>query len=57
MYEMTNPSSKWGPYLNILQKEYDTPMFWTQEEVEECKGSGVFGMFFFGKISFFFNEV
>lgn len=31
----------WGPYLSILPSSFDTPMFWTDSEVEELKGTSI----------------
>ncbi|KAI8353080.1 hypothetical protein B0O80DRAFT_387401 [Mortierella sp. GBAus27b] len=33
--------SLWKPYFDILPMEFSTPMFWTSEEQEELKGTGV----------------
>ncbi|KAF9955323.1 hypothetical protein BGZ65_003461 [Modicella reniformis] len=33
--------SQWKPYFDILPTEFSTPMFWTNEEQEELKGTGV----------------
>ncbi|KAJ7267640.1 hypothetical protein B0H12DRAFT_1098154 [Mycena haematopus] len=35
------PSSKWSAYLESLPKTFDTPMFWSDIELEELKGTSV----------------
>ncbi|KAK4215084.1 ribosomal lysine N-methyltransferase [Rhypophila decipiens] len=38
----TSPSySRWAPYLSILPSEFDTPMFWTLEEVSQLQASSL----------------
>lgn len=32
---------KWGPYLRTLPTTFDTPMFWSAEELEELQGTAV----------------
>ncbi|PWN34320.1 SET domain-containing protein [Meira miltonrushii] len=32
---------EWGPYLKILPQSFDTPMFWSDAEVEELKGTSI----------------
>ncbi|KAK3818907.1 MAG: hypothetical protein J3Q66DRAFT_281983 [Benniella sp.] len=34
-------TSRWKPYFDILPTEFSTPMFWSDEELEELKGTGV----------------
>lgn len=34
-------SMTWGPYLNILPNSFDTPMFWTDSELQELAGTDV----------------
>ncbi|KAG9292948.1 hypothetical protein G9A89_016310 [Geosiphon pyriformis] len=43
MYESKKQDSLWVPYFNILQKEFDTPMFWSADELKELKGTSVIG--------------
>ncbi|KAF9929839.1 hypothetical protein FBU30_001152 [Linnemannia zychae] len=33
--------SKWKPYFDILPMEFDTPMFWSAEELKELAGTGI----------------
>ncbi|KAH0828175.1 hypothetical protein J3R83DRAFT_3877 [Lanmaoa asiatica] len=33
--------TKWGPYMRILPITFDTPMFWSTEELEELQGTAV----------------
>ncbi|KAJ7646778.1 SET domain-containing protein [Roridomyces roridus] len=35
------PSSKWDKYLESLPKTFDTPMFWSDIELDELKGTTV----------------
>ena len=35
--------TKWGPYLRTLPTTFDTPMFWSAEELEELQGTAVVG--------------
>ncbi|KAJ3555641.1 hypothetical protein NM688_g2462 [Phlebia brevispora] len=39
--EAQGPLSKWAEYLSILPTEFDTPMFWSEEELQELKGTSV----------------
>ncbi|KAH7889098.1 SET domain-containing protein [Phlebopus sp. FC_14] len=32
---------KWAPYMRTLPAEFDTPMFWTDEEMDELRGTAV----------------
>ena len=44
MYEYTNPSSHWKPYLNLVPDVtvLDQPMFWRLEERQkELQGTGI----------------
>jgi hypothetical protein len=34
----------WKDTIDILPTEFSTPMFWSNEELEELKGTGVVGM-------------
>ncbi|KAK3402645.1 hypothetical protein B0T20DRAFT_4499 [Sordaria brevicollis] len=34
-------SSPWYPYLEVLPKEFDTPMFWTSQELGELQASAL----------------
>ena len=31
----------WGPYLDILPQSFNTPMFWSEAEIEELKGTSI----------------
>eukprot|EP00033_Pygsuia_biforma_P004264 GCRY01004674.1.p1 GENE.GCRY01004674.1~~GCRY01004674.1.p1 ORF type:complete len:431 (+),score=120.01 GCRY01004674.1:102-1394(+) len=42
MYEYTNPNSKWRAYLDCLPKSFNTPLFWTDEEVALLKGTSCY---------------
>lgn len=35
--------TKWGPYMRTLPTTFDTPMFWSAEELEELQGTSVVG--------------
>ncbi|KAL9114295.1 MAG: hypothetical protein Q9227_001717 [Pyrenula ochraceoflavens] len=40
VYEhLLGPSSRWKPYLDILPTAFDTPMFWSEDELAELQGS------------------
>ncbi|KZP34420.1 SET domain-containing protein [Athelia psychrophila] len=39
--EAQGASSKWYPYLSELPTEFDTPMFWKADELEELRGTSV----------------
>lgn len=39
--EAKGTSSKWGRYLDILPKSFDTPMFWNEDELKEIKGTAI----------------
>ena len=44
MYEYTNPTSHWKPYLNLVRDitVMDQPMFWGEDERQrELKGTGI----------------
>ena len=44
MYEYTDPSSHWRPYLNLISdiNVLDQPMFWgRRERQKELKGTGI----------------
>ncbi|PHH65704.1 hypothetical protein CDD81_1790 [Ophiocordyceps australis] len=41
MYEFLLESSQWKPYLEILPDAFDTPMFWSDEELAELQASAV----------------
>ena len=44
MYEYTNPTSHWKPYLNLVPDVtvLDQPMFWGEEERQrELDGTGI----------------
>lgn len=34
-------NSQWKPYLDVLPATFDTPMFWSDEELEELQGSSL----------------
>lgn len=38
-----NARTKWGPYMRTLPITFDTPMFWSAEELEELRGTSVVG--------------
>ncbi|KAF4620915.1 hypothetical protein D9613_000307 [Agrocybe pediades] len=33
--------SKWSAYLDMMPRKFDTPMFWSEAELEELKGTSV----------------
>ncbi|KAK6349660.1 hypothetical protein TWF696_005938 [Orbilia brochopaga] len=43
MYEYSLPDSKWRAYLDSLPREFDTLMYWTDDELRELEGSAVLG--------------
>ncbi|KAJ6264831.1 hypothetical protein Dda_0984 [Drechslerella dactyloides] len=43
MYENSLPDSKWRTYLDNLPREFDTLMYWTDDELKELEGSAVLG--------------
>ncbi|KAF3925537.1 hypothetical protein ABW21_db0201015 [Orbilia brochopaga] len=43
MYENSLPDSKWRIYLDKLPREFDTLMYWTDDELRELEGSAVLG--------------
>jgi SET domain-containing protein 6 len=43
MYESQRKQSFWKPYFDILPKEFSTPMFWEQKDLDELAGTSVIG--------------
>lgn len=43
MYESQKENSLWKPYFDILPREFDTPMFWNEDDLSELEGTGVIG--------------
>ena len=43
MYESQKENSLWKPYFDILPREFDTPMFWNDDDLAELEGTGVIG--------------
>ncbi|PHH78254.1 hypothetical protein CDD82_3150 [Ophiocordyceps australis] len=43
MYEFLLDSSQWKPYFQILPQVFDTPMFWSDQELAELQASAVRG--------------
>ncbi|KAJ2964450.1 hypothetical protein NQZ79_g637 [Umbelopsis isabellina] len=41
MYESQREQSFWKPYFDILPKEFSTPMFWDQKDLEELASTSV----------------
>ncbi|KAI0088157.1 SET domain-containing protein [Irpex rosettiformis] len=39
--EAQGAESKWDGYMSILPSEFDTPMFWSEAELDELKGTSV----------------
>jgi SET domain-containing protein 6 len=40
LYEyLQGEASRWKPYFDILPTTFDTPIFWTETELEELKGT------------------
>lgn len=35
--------AKWGPYMRTLPTTFDTPMFWSADELKELRGTSVVG--------------
>lgn len=42
IYEYNNPESFWRPYLDLLPKHVHTPLFWSDEELEELRGTRLY---------------
>ncbi|CAG8484797.1 5250_t:CDS:10 [Diversispora eburnea] len=43
MYESQSKDSLWKPYFDILPTEFNTPMFWNEDELEELIGTEKIG--------------
>lgn len=43
MYEHNAPGSKWETYIRHMPEVFNTPMFWSEAELEELKGTDVPG--------------
>ncbi|RCI11515.1 hypothetical protein L249_7719 [Ophiocordyceps polyrhachis-furcata BCC 54312] len=42
IYEhLLGPDSRWEPYLHLLPESFDTPMFWSEEELAELQASAL----------------
>ncbi|KAF3083987.1 hypothetical protein TWF102_008791 [Orbilia oligospora] len=41
MYEASKPDSQWRSYFDSLPTEFDTLMYWSQDELKELEGSAV----------------
>lgn len=42
MFELTNATSRWEPYLSVLPPTLNTPHFWREEERENLlKGTSI----------------
>jgi SET domain-containing protein 6 len=40
LYEyLQGESSKWKPYIDVLPQTFDTPIFWTENELQELRGT------------------
>ncbi|KAL5114483.1 Ribosomal lysine N-methyltransferase 4 [Pleosporales sp. CAS-2024a] len=40
LYEyLQGDASKWKPYFDVLPQKFDTPIFWTADELKELKGT------------------
>ena len=45
MYAATHkdqPDCPWIQHLNVIPKTYDTPLYWSESELDEIKGTNVF---------------
>mmetsp|Transcript_70920 Transcript_70920/g.167182 ORF Transcript_70920/g.167182 Transcript_70920/m.167182 type:complete len:201 (+) Transcript_70920:11-613(+) len=42
MREDANPKSRWRPYLDILPRSFDTPLFWDDQELRLLRPSPLF---------------
>lgn len=40
--ESKDPNSKWRPYIDLLPKTYDTPVYWSREDIELVKGTNLY---------------
>jgi SET domain-containing protein 6 len=44
LYEyLQGEASKWKPYFDVLPRTFDTPIFWTEAELEELRGTCLTG--------------
>ncbi|KAG6891484.1 hypothetical protein C0992_005622 [Termitomyces sp. T32_za158] len=41
MWESANPDSKWSEYLATLPSQFDTPMFWNENDLKGLDGTSV----------------
>ncbi|KAF3318027.1 hypothetical protein TWF173_008768 [Orbilia oligospora] len=41
MYEASKPDSQWRSYFDSMPTEFDTLMYWSQDELKELEGSAV----------------
>lgn len=42
IYEyLQGPKSLWGPYFDVLPQNFDTPMFWSEPELDQLQASSV----------------
>jgi SET domain-containing protein 6 len=40
LYEyLQGDQSRWKPYFDVLPKEFDTPIFWSEDELRELQGT------------------
>jgi hypothetical protein len=42
IHELNSAASKWSPFLNILPKQFYTPIFWSPSELAELRGTSVY---------------
>ena len=43
IHEFYNSNSKWRPYLDSLPKTLDSPLLWSEEELQELQGTQLLG--------------
>lgn len=55
IHEFYDPNSKWRPYLDSLPKTLDSPLLWSEEELEELRGTQLLGSVA-GYLEFLENE-
>jgi SET domain-containing protein 6 len=43
MWESQQPDSLWKPYFDIMPTQFNSLMFWSQDELKELEGCAVLG--------------
>jgi hypothetical protein len=55
--EHLNPTEMWRPYLSLVQDRFDTPLFWSADELAWLRGTSVAGKIGADEIASCFAEV